>query len=106
MNCIHPLTRLVHQGFQVLWLCENFRFKSFHLAEKAGTKITLELVDKAATHLEQDRYLALLRSAPAQLQAAMAAIIDVTSQNQNGSVGTGESYDAYRAFCRRAKLGH
>ncbi len=49
--------------------------------------------------------MALLRSAPAQLQAAMAAIIDVTRQNQNGSVGTGESYDAYRAFCRRAKLG-
>ena len=79
--------------------------KSAYLAEKAGTRITLELVDKAATHLDQDRYLALLRSAPAQLQAAMAAIIDVTRQNQNGSVGTGESYDAYRAFCRRAKLG-
>ena len=29
---IHPLSRLVHQGFGVLWLCENFRFKSSHLA--------------------------------------------------------------------------
>ncbi len=29
---IHPLTRLVHQGFGVLWLCENFRLKSSHLA--------------------------------------------------------------------------
>jgi len=28
MNFIHPLTRMVHQGFEVLWLCENFRFKS------------------------------------------------------------------------------
>ncbi len=79
--------------------------KSAYLAEKAGTKITLELVDKAATQLDQDRYLALLRSAPAQLQAAMAAIIEATRHNQNGSIGTGESYDAYKAFCRRAKLG-
>jgi len=32
VNFIHPLTRLVHQGFGVLGLCENFRFKSWHLA--------------------------------------------------------------------------
>ncbi len=30
----HP-TRLVHQGFGVLWLCENFRFKSWHLADRS-----------------------------------------------------------------------
>lgn len=41
--------------------------KSAYLAEKAGTKITLGLVDRAATELDQDRYLTLLRSAPPQL---------------------------------------
>ncbi len=78
--------------------------KSAYLAEKAGTKLTLDLVDKAATQLDQDRYLTLLRSAPAQLQAAMAAVVDATRQNQNGSVSTGETYDAYKTFCDKAKL--
>jgi len=80
--------------------------KSAYLAEKAGTKLTLDLVDKAATQLDQDRYLTLLRSAPIQLQAAMAAVINATRQSQNGSVGigTGETYDAYKAFCNKAKL--
>jgi elongation factor Ts len=49
--------------------------KSAYLAEKAGSKITLMLVDSAAAELDQDRYLTLLRSAPAQLQAAMAGVI-------------------------------
>jgi len=78
--------------------------KSAYLAEKAGTKITLELVDSAATQLDQDRYLALLRSAPAQLQAAMGAIIEAMRQSINGFIGTGEAYDAYRVFCNRIEL--
>ena len=38
--------------------------KSAYLAEKAGSKVTLALVDEAATELDRDRYLTLLRSAP------------------------------------------
>jgi len=78
--------------------------KSAYLAEKAGSKITLGLVDKAATELDQDRYLTLLRSAPPQLQAAMGAVVEATSQSEQGSIGTGEAYDAYRMFCKRAEL--
>jgi len=79
--------------------------KSAYLAEKAGTKITLDLVDTAAAQLDQDRYLTLLRSAPLQLQAAMAAVVDATRQNQGDcGIGTGETYDAYKAFCNKAKL--
>jgi cell division control protein 6 len=78
--------------------------KSAYLAEKAGTKITLGLVDKAATELDQDRYLTLLRSAPPQLQAAMGAVVEATRQSDQGSIGTGEAYDAYRIFCKRAEL--
>ena len=54
--------------------------KSAYLAEKAGSKIGLSLVDEAATELDQDRYLTLLRSAPSQLQAATAAVIEATSR--------------------------
>jgi len=78
--------------------------KSAYLAEKAGTRITLGLVDRAADELDQDRYLTLLRSAPPQLQAAMGAIVEATGHSEHGLVGTGEAYDAYRAFCKRAEL--
>jgi len=78
--------------------------KSAYLAEKAGTKITLGLVDRAAKELDQDRYLTLLRSAPPQLQAAMGAVVEATRQSEQGSIGTGEAYDAYRAFCKKADM--
>ena len=78
--------------------------KSAYLAEKAGTKITLTLVDEAATELDRDRYLTLVRSAPPQLQAAMAGVIEATRKTKNGSIGTGEAYDAYKAFCQRVDL--
>jgi len=76
--------------------------KSAYLAEKAGTKVTQTLVDSAATELDRDRYLTLLRSAPAQLQAAMAAVIEATQRSKGKPIGTGEAYDAYKRFCQRA----
>jgi cell division control protein 6 len=78
--------------------------KCAYLAEKAGTTITLGWVDKAASELDQDRYLALLRSAPAQLQAAMAAVIEAIRKVKNGAIGTGEAYDSYKSFCKKAGL--
>ena len=78
--------------------------KSAYLAEKAGKKITLSLVDKAAAELDQDRYLTLLRSAPFQLQAAMGAVIQATQKARGKSIGTGQAYDAYKIFCQKANL--
>ena len=78
--------------------------KSAYLAEKAGTKITITLVDEAAMELDKDRYLTLVRSAPPQLQAAMAGVIEATRNTKNGLIGTGEAYDAYRRFCQRIDL--
>ena len=79
--------------------------KSAYLAEKVGTKILLETVDKAAAELDKDRYLTLLRSAPSQLQAAMAAVIEATRKHRKGScIGTGEAYDAYKGFCQKTGL--
>ncbi len=78
--------------------------KSAYLAEKAGSRITLDLVDSAATELDSDRYLTLLRSAPTQLQAAMAAVIEATRRSNGKPIGTGEGYDAYRQFCRGVGL--
>ena len=78
--------------------------KSAYLAEKAGTKITLTLVDKAAIELDTDRYLAMVHSAPQQLQAALAGIIEATHKAKDGAIGTGEAYDAYGRFCKRVDL--
>jgi cell division control protein 6 len=78
--------------------------KGAYLAEKAATGITLDIVDSAATEIGCDRYLTLLRSAPVQLQAAMAAVIEATRQSKGTPVGTGDAYDAYKAFCDRTGL--
>ena len=78
--------------------------KSAYLAEKAGTQVTLPLVDEAATQFDRDRYLALVRSAPPQLQAAMLAVIQATRESKGASIRTGETYDAYRLFCSKAGL--
>jgi len=78
--------------------------KSAYLAEKAGQKISLDLVDTAATQFDQDRYLALVRTAPVQLQAVLAAVINLSRKNKHEPLGTGEVYDAYRTFCETAGL--
>lgn len=78
--------------------------KGAYLAEKAGGNITLNLLDSAATELDRDRYVALLRSAPVQLQAAMAAVIEASRRAKGTPIGTGETYDAYQKFCERSGL--
>jgi Cdc6-like AAA superfamily ATPase len=34
----------------------------------------------------------------------MGAVVEATRQSEHGSIGTGEAYDAYRMFCKRAEL--
>ena len=78
--------------------------RSAYLAEKAGTRITLAVVSAAMDELHCDRYLALLKTAPVQLKAAMAGAIEASRRAKGRTVGTGEAYDAYRRFCDRAVL--
>ena len=76
--------------------------KSAYLAEKAGSKITVGVVDQAAGELETDRYLTLLRTAPSQMQAVMAAVIEARRKSKTHVIGTGQAYDAYNSFCIKA----
>ena len=78
--------------------------KGAYLAEKAGSKITLELVDQAAYHIEQDKYVTMIRTAPPQLQAAMGAVIQAVVQGKGKPLASGQAYDAYHAFCQRTGL--
>jgi cell division control protein 6 len=78
--------------------------KSAYLAEKAGTKITLDLIDQAAYHIEHDKYVTMIRTAPPQLQAAMGAVIQASRRPHRGPLSSGEAYDAYQTFCGKAGL--
>lgn len=78
--------------------------RSAYLAEKAGRPIDEALVDQAAAELDTDRYLSLLRSAPAQLRAAMWAVIDAVARNRGAAAGTRDAHAAYRRVCERVGL--
>ena len=78
--------------------------KSAYLAEKAATRITLELVDRAATALESDRSLSLVRTATPQLQATFASLVDAANVKHGKPLTAGEAYDAYERFCERVGL--
>ncbi len=78
--------------------------RSAYLAEKTGSQITLDTVDRASTELEMDRYLTLLRSAPQQLQAAMAAVIEGIRHSRSSLIASGQAYDTYKSFCHRVNL--
>ena len=72
-----------------------------YLAEKAGATITLGLVDQAAGEIEQDKYITMMRTAPKQLQCAMAGVIRASRIKRSDTVGTGQAYDAYKVTCEQ-----
>lgn len=78
--------------------------KGAYLAEKAGTKVTLELIEQAAYHIEHDKYVTMIRTAPPQLQAALAGVIHASKRAKNEPLTTSETYDSYKLFCDRASL--
>ena len=75
--------------------------RSAYMAEKNGTTITLETVDQANEEIERDKYVALIKTSPKQLQAALYAVLSKLTERP---LSTGEAYDRYRAFCEAAGL--
>ena len=75
--------------------------RSAYIAEKSGTKITLAIVDQASEEIERDKYVALIKNSPKQLQAALCSALTYSGRE---SLTTGEAYDRYRAFCEPAGL--
>ena len=78
--------------------------RSAYLAEKAGTRITLAMVDDAASEIEQDKYVTMIRTAPRQLQAAMAAVIQCLRREKAKKGDTGEVYQIYSTLCGQVAL--
>lgn len=77
--------------------------KSAHIAAKQGSKIDLPTVDLALDEIERDKYLALIKTSPKQLQAALYAILKA-SQAQRQPLSTSSAYEAYRRFCEAVSL--
>ncbi len=78
--------------------------KSAYWAEKAGTKLTADIIDHVANALETDRYLTLVRTGPTQMKAVMAAVIEAKRQLKKRVLDTGEAYEAYKVFCKQADI--
>lgn len=78
--------------------------RSAYLAEKAGTKISLELVDEASSQIEHDKYITMIRTAPPQLQIVMAAVIQAIRKKQDSPIDTSHAYATYAVFCNKTSL--
>jgi len=76
--------------------------KSALIAEREGTKVSLDLVDRALDDIEKDKYVAMIKSSPKQLQAVLYAIITLTTGTK--TLHTGDAYEGYRSFCTKIKL--
>jgi cell division control protein 6 len=78
--------------------------RSAELAQAASSNISIDMVDRAAEEIERDKYADMIRTAPALMQAAMAAIILTTRKTQKSKSETGEIYEHYRTFCQQAQM--
>jgi cell division control protein 6 len=77
--------------------------KSALIAEREGTKVTMELVDRALDDIEKDKYVAMIKSSPKQLQAVLYAIIALTARVTK-PVYTGDAYAGYQLFCSKINI--
>jgi cell division control protein 6 len=77
--------------------------KSANIAEREGTIITMDLVDEAMEEIERDKYVAMIKNSPKQLQATLFSIISSSSRSGK-RLYTGEAYETYRAFCAKIKM--
>ena len=78
--------------------------RSAELAQGAGKAISMDMVEKAAAQIERDKYSDMIRTAPVQLQAAMAAVIRTVRKKRRTKSETGEVYEEYKRFCKQARI--
>jgi len=78
--------------------------RSAQLAQKRGCRISLDLIDQAARDIEKDRYITMIRTAPSQMRAVMAGVLDCAQAAGGKPISSGDAMDAYRAFCGRVGL--
>ena len=73
--------------------------RAARLAAENGQRVTLEIVDEASNEIERDKYLAMVKTCPKQLQAALYATL--TGKMKGRALHTGDAYMCYTDFCRQ-----
>ncbi len=76
--------------------------RAAYLAERKGERITQATVDLASDEIERDKYLAMIRTSPKHLQAALYSAL--TGKHKGHALRTGDAYLLYDRFCREASL--
>jgi len=77
--------------------------QSAQIAEREGTPITMDIVDMALEEIERNKYVAMIKSAPKQLQAALLSIISSFSGSSK-PISIGTCYESYYSFCAKVNL--
>lgn len=76
--------------------------RSVYLAERLGKPVTLDIVDRANEEIERDKYVAMIRTSPKHLQAALYAAL--VGKPRNKSLHTGDAYLIYEQFCEHVAM--
>ena len=72
------------------------------LAERSNSKNVLEKhIDHANEKIERDKILDVIRSEPKQFQFVLHAIIQLSEQQKNEPIFTGDVYNLYQDVCRQ-----
>lgn len=73
--------------------------RSARLAGEHAARVTLDVVDQASNEIERDKYLAMVKNCPNQLQAALYSAL--TGKVKGRALHTGDAYLGYSDFCRQ-----
>ncbi len=75
------------------------------LAERdSSKKIYLKYIDEANDKIERDKILDVIKSEPKQFQLVLDSIIQLSEQQKNHPLFTGEVYNFYRDLCLKNKM--
>ena len=73
--------------------------RSARLATENASRMTLDVVDRASNEIERDKYLAMIKNCPKQLQAALYSAL--TGKVKGRALHTGDAYLCYSDFCQQ-----
>lgn len=66
-------------------------------------KVTLKHIDEANAKIERDKMLDIIESEPAQFQAVLYAIMDLSNRKNYGSIFTGDVFNVYQDICEKTR---
>ena len=68
-----------------------------------SSKVKLKHIDEANGKIEKDKMIDIIESEPAQFQAVLYSIMNLSEKKGYGSIFTGDVYNVYQEVCERIK---